>query len=352
MNSTQRMAPISRARTGRWLGGVCAGLTPFRGLGVGWMRVGFVLLALLGGLGIGLYLACWLIIPSKDVDGDHGGTSGVVEVAQACGVGVGLVVLSALAAAATLFGFGWVVLVIAVAVLAVVLLLRSRFGPAWALLPVAALTLPAVAVATSGLRLTPRVSAATHAPATTAALSSTVYKSGLGSMLIDLRRTSFPAGGVVPLRIDAGVKRTIVALPATECVRVDVHYHVNTFLAGLGALMTGRATRPYSDVTVFGRLYTSRVGDVIDHRAGPYPVLRIDFSSQGGSLYVRDYPDNVDPTVFPDWPGYISSPEPRPDLRIEPRRLWKMILRAYHERLRVDRASQRRVDQLMPGPCG
>ena len=91
-------------------------------------------------------------------------------------------------------------------VLVTVVLARSRFGPAWALLPVAALTLPAVAVATSGLRLTPRVSAATHAPATTAALSSTVYKSGLGSMLIDLRRTSFPAGGVVPLR-RAGLQR-------------------------------------------------------------------------------------------------------------------------------------------------
>ena len=44
-------------------------------------------------------------------------------------------------------------------------------------------------------------------------------------MLIDLRRTAIPDGNV-PLRIDAGVRRTIVALPHDRCVNVDVHYHV------------------------------------------------------------------------------------------------------------------------------
>jgi phage shock protein PspC (stress-responsive transcriptional regulator) len=343
--------PISRATGGRWLGGVCAGLASFRAVWVGWLRIGFVLLALLGGLGIGLYLACWLIIPAAGADGEVKSAGGVVEVARVCGAALGLVVLAAIAAAATLFGFGWVVLVLAACVLVAVLLARHRFGPAWMLMPVAALTLPAVAVATSGLRLAPQAGAVIDAPRTSAQLSATTYRSGLGTMLIDLRHTTLPAAGVVPLRIDAGVKRTIVALPAHECVGVDVHYNVNTFVAGVGALLTGRTTLPYSDVTVFGRLYASRSGDVIDDRGVPYPLLRIDFSSQGGSLYVRDYPDSVDPNKFPDWPGYISPPEPRPNLTGEPRRLWKTILRAYRQRLRVATASQRRVSQLMPGPC-
>jgi phage shock protein PspC (stress-responsive transcriptional regulator) len=351
MSSRQRTVPISRVREGRWIGGVCAGLGTLRGLRTGWLRAGFVLLALLGGLGIGLYLACWLIIPAGRAGFDPEPGGGAVEVAQACAAGVGLAVLAAIAAVATLFGFGWVVLGLAVAALALVLWARDRVGPAWALLPVIALTVPAVAVAASGLRLTPQTGASTFAPATSAQLSTRVYRSGLGTILIDLRHTAFPAGGVVPIRIDAGVKRTIVALPAHECVRVDLHYHVHTFVAAAGSLLAGREA-PYSYVTLFGRLYTQRSDQLSAGGSGPYPTLKVDFSSQGGSLYVRDYPDSVDPDVNPDWPGYVSPPEPRPDLRVEPRRLRKTIMRAYRHRLRLANASRKLVERLLPGPCG
>src|SRR5581483_7636432 len=104
--------------------------------------------------------------------------------------------------------------------------------------------------------------AVTSAPATSAQLSSHTYRSGLGTMLLDLRHTTFPADGTVRLRIAAGVRRTIVALPASTCVRVDVRYRVNTFVVGLGALVIGRTTVPFSGVTVFGRLYTPPRGDV------------------------------------------------------------------------------------------
>ncbi len=309
-----------------------------------------MLLALLGGLGIGLYLACWLIIPAARTGFEPESGSGAVDVAQACAAGVGLAVLAAIAAVATLFGFGWVVVGLGVAVLGMVLWARDRVGPAWALLPLVALTVPAVAVAASGLRLTPQTGASTFAPARSAQLSARVYRSGLGTMLIDLRHTTFPADGVVPMRIEAGVKRTIVALPAHECVRVDLRYHVDTFVAAAGSLLAGR-TSPYSFVTLFGRLYTQRSAELTAGGSGPYPTLKIDSSSQGGSLYVRDYPDNVDPNGSPDWPGYISPPEPRPDLHVEPRRLRKMILLAYQRRLRLASASRRRIERLMPGPC-
>jgi phage shock protein PspC (stress-responsive transcriptional regulator) len=343
------MAPISRTREGRWLGGVCAGLGGLPGLRTGWVRAGFVLLALLGGLGIGLYLACWLIIPAATHDAPARTGGGAVEVAQACAAGVGLAVLAGIAAVATLFGFGWLVLGLAVVV--VVLWARDRVGPAWVLLPLIALTVPAVAVAASGLRLAPQSGASTFAPSTSGQLSSRTYRSGLGTMLVDLRHTTFPSGGTVPLRIAAGVKRTIVALPAGQCVRVELDYHVNTFVAAAGALISGR-TAPYSYVTLFGRLYTQRNADISAGGSGAHPILKINFSSQGGSLYVRDYPDSIDPDVDPDWPGYLSPPEPRPNLRIEPRRLRMTIMRAYLRRARVAAGSRSLVQRLMPGPCG
>jgi phage shock protein PspC (stress-responsive transcriptional regulator) len=357
MSSEQRAGavPLSRVQSGRWLGGVCAGLAPLRGLSVGWMRVGFVLLGLLGGIGIAVYLACWLIIPVAGTDTGAApgaaGPHGVVDVAQACAAGVGLMVLGGGAAIATLFGLGWVVALLAAAVLAGAFAGRRRLGPAWALLPIAALTLPAVAVAASGWRLAPQAGQTVVAPRTSAQLQ-TVYRSGLGDMLIDLRGTSFPATSTVSLRIRAGVKRTIVALPAGECVHVNLHYHVDPFLVGLGALLTGRSTLPYSAVDVFGRLYTPRTGTVIDQGPGAYPTLKINFASQGGSLYVRDYPNTVNPNIEPDWPGYIGEPEARPNLHGEPRKIWPIMLRAWRGRLRTEIASDRTVDELMPGPCG
>ena len=53
-------AALSRARDGRWLAGVCAGVARHRGLPVGSLRAAFAIGALLGGLGVLVYVACWL----------------------------------------------------------------------------------------------------------------------------------------------------------------------------------------------------------------------------------------------------------------------------------------------------
>ncbi len=55
---------LRRSRTNRVLGGVCGGLGEFFGLSPTWFRLGFILLALPGGLpGILPYLLFWIIIP-------------------------------------------------------------------------------------------------------------------------------------------------------------------------------------------------------------------------------------------------------------------------------------------------
>jgi hypothetical protein len=170
-------------------------------------------------------------------------------------------------------------------------------------------------------------------------------------MLVDLRRTRLPASGTVPLHIAAGVRRTIVALPSQRCVRVIVHYDINPFAVRLGALLSGRHRVVFSDAVVFGRLYTQAAGTVTALATRPGPVLDVDFTSQGGSLYVRDYPDSVDPAAEPDWPGYLVHLEPRPNVKGTPQKAAQRLLRNWRARRAAQEANARIVNSLLPGPC-
>jgi phage shock protein PspC (stress-responsive transcriptional regulator)/signal transduction histidine kinase len=62
-------APLRRDRSRGIIGGVCAGLGPRAGVDPLVLRMGFVLAAAAGGLGVGLYILCWALIPA----GDDGG---------------------------------------------------------------------------------------------------------------------------------------------------------------------------------------------------------------------------------------------------------------------------------------
>jgi hypothetical protein len=170
-------------------------------------------------------------------------------------------------------------------------------------------------------------------------------------MLIDLRHTSIPAGDV-PLRIDAGVRRTIVALPHDRCVNVDVDYHVIPFAASVASFVSGRDQGVFSAVIVFGNERYGRSGVIANSEVrGSGPTLQISFKSAGGSLYVRDYPDGVDPEVQPDWPGYRVYPEPRPDVTGTPKAAARRLLRHWRARHRLQVRSARRIAALQPGPC-
>ncbi len=48
--------------------GVAAGLADYFDLDATLVRIGFVVLALLGGLAVPLYLAGWLLIPEEETD--------------------------------------------------------------------------------------------------------------------------------------------------------------------------------------------------------------------------------------------------------------------------------------------
>jgi phage shock protein PspC (stress-responsive transcriptional regulator) len=274
-----------------------------------------------------------------------------VVIARACAAAVGLVALAILGGLAAVFGFGWVVVAMAAVILVSVLAAWRRTGPAWALLPVAALSLPAIAFAAAGVRLTTQRSPSVVVPASAGAVSRDVFRSGLNTMLIDLRRTPLPASGTVPLRIAAGVRRTIVALPAGRCVRVVVHYDVDPFAVRMTALLTGRTTPIFSNLVAFGRLYGASRGVLAQPPVPARPTLAIDFHSQGGSLYVRDYPDRVNPDLQPDWPGYQVHVEPRPNVQGTPRRAAQRLIAHWRIRRAAELANARVINALMPGPC-
>ena len=60
--------PLRRILAGRVLAGVAGGLADYLEVDVTLVRVGFVVLSLIGGIAIPAYLACWLLIPEEGSD--------------------------------------------------------------------------------------------------------------------------------------------------------------------------------------------------------------------------------------------------------------------------------------------
>lgn len=345
--------PITRPRRGRWLGGVCAGLAARWEVSAARVRFGFTVAALFFGLGVMVYVAAWLLLPGESEDGVTPGQRGIVLLAQACGALLGLATLAVIGVVATIFGFGWVIVALAAAVLIGVLTGWAKLGPAWALLPIGALVLPSAALAMSGIRVDPSTDSVDVAPRTYTELKT--YKSGLGTLTLDLRETMLPKSGRVQLNVDAGVRRTLVALPHDRCVHVEVTQFQPPLVLRAGAILLGESNLASPNPIVFGQ-YAARTDAQAATRNGketslPGPTLAIDYTTMGGELVVRDYPDTVDPRTFPDWPGYPVYPEERPDTTGLSESESKRMVREWRER-RVDQvADQQRVEQFMAGPC-
>jgi phage shock protein PspC (stress-responsive transcriptional regulator) len=294
-------AATVRVRQGRWLAGVCAGLARRLAVSPRRVRLAFVLLTFVGLLGPLAYLAFLLILPEEGHEEQTVGPRTIVSLAQLVGAALGLALLVALATAAQLFGYGWVAVGGAVVAVLWVAARWRRSGPAWAVLPVAALTLPASAVALAGLSMTPDTSTSVLRPRTLAALQAHGIPHGFTRTEIDLRATDLPASGTVRLDLTTGLGDTVVALPHDRCVRVVVDRRAparawRRTLAVLGS----RVDR--EPVDLFG---VWRSGFVASRHvpAGSHGLtLRIRFASVRGGLTVRDYPASVNPLDDPDWP--------------------------------------------------
>jgi phage shock protein C len=62
MDATRK---LYRSKTNRQVAGVCGGLAEYFNLDATLVRVLFVLLAVLGGSGLVLYVAMWIIVPKE-----------------------------------------------------------------------------------------------------------------------------------------------------------------------------------------------------------------------------------------------------------------------------------------------
>lgn len=61
--------PMLRARYGKWIGGVCAGLARYWNVDPALVRIGFVALALCPVLPAFIpYIVCWIIIPQEPLE--------------------------------------------------------------------------------------------------------------------------------------------------------------------------------------------------------------------------------------------------------------------------------------------
>lgn len=66
--AAQPPSRLVRSSHGRMLAGVASGLAGYLGVEVLVVRIIFAALVLGGGLGLPLYLACWLLIPDEGTD--------------------------------------------------------------------------------------------------------------------------------------------------------------------------------------------------------------------------------------------------------------------------------------------
>jgi phage shock protein PspC (stress-responsive transcriptional regulator) len=272
---------LVRAREGRVIGGVCAGLGRYFNVDPIIFRIGAVVLAFVGGAGLLAYLAALLLVPAEDspagAEGAPAGRNrwlvigGVIvlllvtwpfllgggllvagllipftilvaagvlvwwfvsgegpagdagDVARRAALGIGILLVCGLIA----IGGAWAAAaggetVVAVVVIAagVAILVGAFVRPVrWLVLPAVALALSAGLVAASGLDLDGGVGERDYRPASAADLRDT-YQLGMGELVVDLRQTDLPPGDV-PLAIDLGVGEARVVVPEDVCVATD-----------------------------------------------------------------------------------------------------------------------------------
>ncbi len=220
--------PLRRARRGRWIAGVCQGLAQRWDLNVVQVRALFVLASALAGLGVLAYIACWLVLPHDADDGTSPSlVRGMASLALLAAAGAGLATIAVAAALTTVFGFGWTVAIAGAVFLAAALVASPVVRPSWALATLVAAIVPAVAVAASGVRIKPQAALVTQVPVAVSDIPRDGYRAGLGDMLIDLRDFKAEASSTVPLRIETGTGRTVVALPTDRCFNLDVRYRTS-----------------------------------------------------------------------------------------------------------------------------
>jgi phage shock protein PspC (stress-responsive transcriptional regulator) len=249
---------LRRSTDSRILGGVAAGLADYLDIDAVVVRIAFVVLALLGGSGVLLYAAGWLLIPAHDTD--RAVVHDFMErrprrrslVAIVLGTVIAIIALSNLFSSGPWWphwdrgfgGFGFFFGLCALALAAALLVASGRRGGSpvrWlaltSLISVAAVAVVAVATvfsveALSGVPLRGGVGDTQWRP-TSASQVAPRYRLAIGNMRVDLSDVTF-SPGTTHVTATVGIGHLVVELPAGTAVSVSAH-------SGLG------------DVRVFGQ---------------------------------------------------------------------------------------------------
>jgi phage shock protein PspC (stress-responsive transcriptional regulator) len=286
--TTQEQPPpeprrLTRARAGRMVGGVCAGLGRYFNVDPIIFRIGAIVLTLIGGAGILAYLAALLLIPAEDSAEDapagrnrwivigglivllcisfpfllggglliaglaipfailvatgvlvwwfvsgEGPSGDAGEVAKRAALGLGILFVCgviAIGGAWAAAAGGETVVAIAVILAGAAILAGGFLRPVrWLVLPAVALALSAGTVSAAGIDLDGGVGERDYRPASALDLREK-YELGMGELIVDLRQTDLPPGDI-PLEIDLGIGDARVIVPEDVCVATDAHVRV------------------------------------------------------------------------------------------------------------------------------
>ena len=268
---TQGIKRLERPADDRMIAGVSAGLGRYFDLTPTVFRLAFVVLTLLGGVGILIYIAAVLVMPKEGED-----TSiferALAERRQHPGrlVGLGLVALAILIALSHVStwpgaGTAWLIAIVGLVVLLVTGEGRPRKLAIAGLIVVAVLVAAAaIAIATAfawfDVSLGDGVGDHSYAPAGLVDVKPE-YKLGIGNLKIDLSSVRSPA----TVKASVGIGELRIIVPDNVPVAVDATVKAGS-ISALGREDDGRNARV---VTVAGRLHvTARVG------AGHIDVVR------------------------------------------------------------------------------
>lgn len=284
-DKNQASKPLLRSRDDRMIWGVAGGLAEQIGVNAILVRIGFVVVALFGGLGLLAYPALAVVMPEDDgtgqpVDDGYGKRLAQVLLVVAL-IGAALVIgagLAAVSAWATATGHGAVVGAVVIAVgLAIAATsfagqARRIGGPLLAVALV--MGLPAGAIAASNVRFDESVGQREYTPHAVSDIPDGGYELGTGQLIVDLRDLPWAAGSKVDVKTELGLGQTIISVPSTVCV-------------------TGHASAKGGELLVRGE-QSDGVDPAIDQSQpqGNVPRLNLDAEVQFGQLIVTDEDPN------------------------------------------------------------
>jgi phage shock protein PspC (stress-responsive transcriptional regulator) len=259
--------PLRRSVQHRVLGGVAAGVADYLDIDAVVVRIAFVALSVLGGSGLLLYAAGWLLIPADDTG--RAVVQDFIEkqprrrsiVTIVVGTVIGIIALSDLFSSGPWwphwdggFGGGGFFLGLCALVLAVVLVITSgrrhgsvlRWFALTSLIAVVAVVVVAAATvfsveALSGVPLRGGVGDTQWRP-TSAAQVASRYRLAIGNMEVDLSGVTFRPG-TTRVTASVGIGNLVVDLPPHTTVSVDAHSGlgvVQVFGQGDGGFSPGR----------------------------------------------------------------------------------------------------------------